>query len=282
MGSCREKPSMRTMDRQNALSRLSRRVLDRDDSHTLYPHRVYRDKEGNIYHSVTHILSQTAPPEQKEALERWLERPNSHQDREIASRRGTLMHNHAEYLLKTAAKLARNSANKRDIWKTCSDGLERCPKAITKWSLEKAAQTAPEISWSSAGYTRSLRSWILERVTAIHAIEFSIHKDNFAGTADALVDIDGEGPFIVDWKSSQRERSEELLHSYCCQAGAYHLGLKNLADIECKGAYIVVAMRTGKPQVRKLSYLELKGAEVSFLERNVAYQDLFSNGTHPR
>ena len=266
------KPSMRTMDRQNALSKLGRRSLERDDSQTIYPHRIYRDKEGHIYHSITHILGETAPSHQKEALNRWLERPNSYQDREVACKRGTLMHNHAEYLLKTASKLARNSANKRNIWKTYSDGLERCPKAVTKWSLEKAAESAPEVSWSAAGYTRSLRSWILERVTAIHAVEFSIHKDNFAGTADALVDIDGEGPFIVDWKSSLRERSEELLHSYCCQAGAYHLGLKNLADIDCKGAYIIVARRTGKPQERKLSYLELKGAEQSFLERNDIYQ----------
>ena len=279
MGSCKLNPPMgsnssvdRIEDKQNALSKLSKRTLERDDTQTIYPHRIYRDNEGSIYHSITHILSQTAPKEQKEALEKWLERPTSYQDRDVACERGTLMHNHAEYLLKTASKLARNSANRRNVWKTGKDGLERCPKAITKWALEKAAESAPEIAWSASGYTRSLRSWILERVTAIHAIEFSIHRDNFAGTADALVDIDGDGPFIVDWKSRLRERSEELLHSYCCQAGAYHLGLKSLTNIECKGAYIVVARRTGKPQERKLSYLELKGAEQSFLERNSIYQ----------
>ena len=40
------------------------------------------------------------------------------------------------------------------------------------------------VSWSASGYARGLRSFILERVTAIHAIEFSIYdKDyGFAGT----------------------------------------------------------------------------------------------------
>ena len=136
-------PSMRTMDRQNALSKLGKRSLERDDSQTIYPHRIYRDKEGSIYHSITHILSQTAPKEQKEALEKWLERPTSHQDRDVACERGTLMHNHAEYLLKTASKLARNSANRRNVWKTGQDGLERCPKAITKWALEKVRFLVP-------------------------------------------------------------------------------------------------------------------------------------------
>ena len=72
--------------------------------------------------------------------------------------------------------------------------------------LTKAVESAPRVSWSASGYARGLRSFILDRVTAIHAVEFSVYKPGygFAGTADALLDIDGDGPFIVDWKTAKK------------------------------------------------------------------------------
>ena len=148
---------MQVSDSQNALAGLRRWTLERDDSG---PHRVYRDKRGNTYASVTHILKETSPQWQKDALDRWLERPTAPAERDLACQRGTLAHDHAEYVLKTAAKLARNSANKRGSWRTGDDGLERAPKGITTWALEKAIQGAPRVSWSASGYARGLRSWI--------------------------------------------------------------------------------------------------------------------------
>ena len=56
------------------LVKLRKSALVQDNSG---PFRVYRDSEGNIFHSVTHVLKETAPPQQKEALERWLQRPSS-------------------------------------------------------------------------------------------------------------------------------------------------------------------------------------------------------------
>ena len=271
-------PTIGTFDTQNALAALRRKTLERDDSQTLFPHRVYKDEEGNIYHSVTHILKETAPPWQKDALERWLARPSSPLERDIACERGHLAHSHAEYLLKTGAKLARQSANKKGVWRTGNDGLERSPSKITSWALEKAAQGAPKVPWSASGYARGLRGFILERVSAIHAVEFSIHKDAFAGTCDALVDIEGKGPFIVDWKTSANARSEEMLANYCDQAGAYSLGLRSLTGIQAKGALIVVSRRSGAPQIRELSDLELRGAECRFTERANCYLAKFQLG----
>ena len=40
------------------------------------------------------------PEENKKALENWLERPGSHQTREMAAARGTAAHSSAEYVLK--------------------------------------------------------------------------------------------------------------------------------------------------------------------------------------
>ena len=109
---------------QDALAGLRRWSLERDDESDPGG-RIYRDNQGNVFHSVTRILGKTAPEEQRAALARWLERPNSEADRALAAERGTLTHSHAEYLLKTANKLARQTANKRGAWKTGSDGLER-------------------------------------------------------------------------------------------------------------------------------------------------------------
>lgn len=253
------------------LAKLRKSALVQDNSG---PHRVYRDSEGTIYHSVTHVLKETAPPHQKEALERWMQRPTSGEDRDMAATRGTLAHNHAEYILKTGVKLARQTANKRNCWKTSSDGLERCPGSITRWGIERAIQGAPRVPWSAAGYARGLRSYIADNVTAIHAIEFNVHHPlGMSGTCDALVDLNGKGPFIVDWKTSVRERSEDMLTNYIDQLGAYSLGLRHLTGIEPVGGVVVVARRTGEPQLRELSQLELRGAEMRFTERVQAYTE---------
>ena len=62
-------------------------------------------------------------------------------------------------------------------------------------------------------------------------------------------------------------RSEEMLANYICQAGAYSLGLQHLTGLKPKAGAVVVARRSGAPQVRYLSELELRGAEVQWLER---------------
>ncbi|NBT31705.1 MAG: hypothetical protein EBT13_07325, partial [Rhodobacteraceae bacterium] len=115
---------------------------------------------------------------------------------------------------------------------------------------------------------RSFLGWISENITAINAIEFSIHHPlGFAGTADFLGYVNGKGPCVVDWKTSFNRRSEALLTDYCDQLGAYSYALRQLTGIAPVGGLIVVARRAGKPDVRELSALELRGAESRFLER---------------
>ena len=274
MGNYIYKPFMGSIQKHGALASLGKWTLERDDTGTIYPHRIYKDAKKNIYHSVTHILKETAPQEQKDALERWIEREGSADERDMACERGKLAHAHAEYLLKTGAKLARYNANKRGIWNEGADELERCPKKVTQWALSKAAETAPRVNWSASGYARGLRSIILERVTAIHAIEFSVHdKDyGYAGTADALVDIDGKLT-ICDWKTSKDIRSEEMLTNYCHQLGAYNYALRKITGIECSQALICIARRSGKPQLRLMNNLEVRGSEIMFMERCLKFKE---------
>ena len=96
MGTYIYEPLMGSLQKHGALAGLSRWTLERDDSGTTYPHRIYRDAKKNIYHSVTHILKETAPQEQKDALERWIERKGSADERDMACERGRLAHAHAE------------------------------------------------------------------------------------------------------------------------------------------------------------------------------------------
>ena len=87
------------------------------------------------------------------------------------------------------------------------------------------------------------------------------------------MDLNGKGPYVVDWKTSVRERSEEMLDNYICQLGAYSLGLRYLTGIEPLGGVIVIARRTGEPQIRQLSQLELRGSEAKFTDRITAYKE---------
>jgi hypothetical protein len=257
--------------KQDLLAGLRKWTLERDDESDPGG-RIYRDPDGNIYHSITRVLGATAPPEQKERLTKWLERPGSTQERDSAAKRGTFAHDNAEYCLKTARKLAIHAANKRGLWKPGSDGLERAPSALTRWALEKAIQGSPKVNWSAAGYARGLRSFILERVTAIHACEFSVYHPEMstAGTCDALLDIDGKLT-ICDWKTSARERSEEMLLNYKDQLGAYSHSLRWMTSIQPEAGAIVVARRSGAPQVRMLTAEELAEAEARFARRAADY-----------
>ena len=262
-------------DKQDKLAALRLKSLERNDE--IDPNgRVYIDKKtGQIYHSVTRILSATMPEENKKALDNWLKRPDSYQTREMAATRGTATHNSAEYILKTAQRLARSTANKRNVWKMGEDGLYRAPKAITKWALEKAIAGAPKVAWSASGFARGLRGWILDHVTAIHSIEFSgYHPLGFAGSCDALVDIGGTGPVIVDWKTTGKSihaSQESQLCQYRDQTGAYSLMLKNLTGIEARAGAVVVARRSGEPVCTFLERDDLTAAEERFKARCAQY-----------
>jgi hypothetical protein len=246
---------------------------------------VYRDKAGTIYHSVTSILSATAD---KSGLDNWIAFTDriygpgaANQDRTVAATRGTQAHNQAEFLLKLANKLARSTANKNGSLTWDDSGLARIPTPVFRWGLSKAAAKLPQVSWSAAGYARSLTAWIVSNVVQCHACEFSIHHPaGFAGTADGLISVSPEtlerhgadpalagAPFIADWKTSASKRSPAMMQDYRLQCGAYSLGLEHLTPIRPAGAFIVVARRVGPPDVTFMSQDALIQAQDGYLER---------------
>ena len=265
---------------QDTLASLRKWRLEQDNSG---PFRVYRDINGNIYHSVTHILKETSD---KTGLERWEARlgpTEATQQRNVAATRGNMAHSQAEYLLKTSMQLARSTANKRNSIRWDEQGLARIPAPITQWALKRVRPNVPRVGWSAAGYARSLSDWIAENVTEIFASEFSIHHPaGFAGTCDALVGMKNNELVLADWKTSvgrKTKKDEAGLehlppgHSYIDQCGAYSLGLKHLTGLQPTGAAIVLARRCGAPNVHHMDKAELEQAEKSFMARVEQYFD---------
>lgn len=260
-----------------SLTDLAKWRLERDDVSDPGG-RIYRDTQGDIYHSVTRILKETS--DSKAALEAWQARLGvelAAQERDTAAERGTRTHTAAEYVLRTAKRMAEQTAKRKGSTYVDKQGLTCTPAPLTRWAIKQVLPSAPKVGLSASGYRRSLLGWIGEHVTCIHAIEFSVHHPaGFAGTCDALINVDGKGPAIVDWKTSFNRRSEALLTDYTDQLGAYSLALRHLTGIQAQIAYIVVARRVGPPDVRELSNLELRGAEARFLDRCEAYYKALS------
>jgi hypothetical protein len=257
---------------QDTLAALRKRRLVQDNSG---PFRVYRDSTGTIDHSVTHILKETSDTT---GLERWVARlgeVEATQQRNVAANRGNMAHNQAEYLLKTAQRLARSTANKRNAIHWDDNGLARIPTPITQWALQKVHPNIPRVGWSASGFARGLSGWISENVTEIFASEFSIHHPaGFAGTCDALVGLKGHSGLIVaDWKTSVGRKTIGPGHSYFDQLGAYALGLEHLTGLKPAGASVVLARRCGTPDVFTFNTDLLEQAKQSFMRRVDTYFD---------
>ena len=109
-----------TINKQDKLAALRKKTLIRDDQRDP-DGRVYINSEtGEIFHSVTRILGTTAPEAQQKRLENWLARPGSNETRDAAAKRGTGAHNHMEYVLKLAQRLATTSARTQtvELWES--------------------------------------------------------------------------------------------------------------------------------------------------------------------
>ena len=129
----------------------------------------------------------------------------------------------------------------------------------------------PKLTGAHQVLLAGLRGWILDHVTAIHSVEFSgYHPLGFAGSCDALVDLGGTGPVIVDWKTTGKSihaSQESQLVQYRDQTGAYALMLQNLTGIKAKAGAVVVARRSGEPICTLLERSALTEAEDRFKAR---------------
>ena len=251
-------------------------------------YRVYVDRYGRIYHSVTRIIGETSD---KSGLENWyrlMGNERATQIKELAATRGTRTHDQAEYMLKTAQKIGRYAAKKRRVLRTHDSGLIEIPTNLTRWALEETFHSLPRMRAYFRPYAVPLTEWIRDHVTQIYACELSIHYrfpsptparvfgkpfDGFAGTMDGVLSIDGSGPLIVDWKTSDKPLSEcpDKAAKYIDQLGAYWLGFRRATGVEPQGGAIVSARRLAEPEVIMLTRDEIERAAERFMSRCELY-----------
>jgi hypothetical protein len=245
---------------------------------------VYRDTTGKVFHSVTHILKETAD---NDALERWKARMGDRAGvlSSVATTRGTRAHSRVEWRLKTARKLAVHATNRK--------GLERIPSSIWTWALNKAYQSKPpKLDLSSVAYGRCLDEWLESNCSGEAAVELRItctpqnftsaYCDGWAGTFDAALYLrDRPGLWLVDWKTSANRRGADMLSDYFDQLGAYNAGvLQHNPSLEgFAGGVVVIARRAGPPDVHWLERDELLARTGSFAARFKRYTEALEAGT---
>ena len=252
------------------------------------PFRVYRDVTGKVYHSVTHILKETA---NNDALERWKARMGDRAGviSSVATTRGTRAHSRVEWRLKTARKLALAALAKSTGATTdaiFSERSSRIPSSIWKWALAKAYKSnPPKLDLSCVGYGRGLDTWLEQHCTGEAGVELRITCSppylhaatapchGWAGTFDAALYLrDRPGLWLVDWKTSATRRGAELLEDYFDQLGAYHAGtIQHNPSQEFAGGAVVIARRAGPPDVHWLSKDDLLERSHNFHGRFVTY-----------
>ena len=190
--------------------------------------------------SVTTILGATSPPESKKRLEAWLARPGAREESARACRRGSWVHEQLENYLQ-------NKPIKRHL--------------------------------AFNGYLQSMMPWVKSNIISPCMIEAPIwHPAGFSGTFDLLAWCDGWPELtLVDWKTSKRPRSADLVDNYLDQLAGYRLGLSHTYSVTpLKGVLVIGRPAATKPDVWVIDEEELDRRELKFLGRVQQYQEQLS------
>ena len=186
--------------------------------------------------SVTTILSATSPPEAKERLRKWLERPGAHEESMRACKRGSWVHE----------------------------------------QLENHLQGKPvQRHLAFNGYLQSMMGWVNDNVTEPCMIEAPVwHPAGFSGTFDLMCWMDQYPELtLLDWKTSARPRGPDLVDNYLDQLAAYRAAIRHTYLVTPQRGVLCIGRPAGtKPDVWIIDEQELDRREVKFLGRVAAYQ----------
>ena len=162
--------------------------LDFDlESETTEKGRVYKTPGGNLYPSITTVLSAYS----KKAIMEWRQRVGEERANEIsrkASGRGTKLHNTVEKYL------------------------------LNEMSDMKIKTMMPDIKEMFF----DMRPLLDTHIGDIYGIEQSLYSDKLrlAGRCDCIAEWDGELS-IVDWKTASKKKEKSYIQNYFMQASAY-------------------------------------------------------------
>ena len=190
--------------------------------------------------SVTTILGATSSPEAKARLEAWLKRPGAHEESVRACKRGSWVHEQLENHLQ-------GKPIKRHL--------------------------------AFNGYLKSMMPWVEANIVEPCMIEAPIwHPAGFSGTFDLLAWCDQWPELtIVDWKTSKRPRSEDLVDNYLDQLAAYRAGMRHTYLVTPqRGVLVIGRPAASKPDVWVIDEAELDRRELKFMGRVQQYQDQLS------
>ncbi len=217
--------------RFTAMNGYSRRAADKSG---------YTTPAGRLPGATT-VLGATSQGKQR--LEQWLKRPDSAAVSHAARERGTWTHT----------------------------------------QIENWIQGVPtEKHFAYGGYWRNIRPWLETHLVSALAIEGSTwHPAGYAGTFDAVAHLAYAAPdspysahqaaemvTLVDWKTSARPRTADLLLDYFDQLGAYSASILHTYGVQVDRGVLVIARPSGStPDVYELTPDALAIHRARFFQR---------------
>lgn len=205
--------------------------------------RVYTTPTGDKVPSVTTILAATTPKKKKEALENWRKNVGHHRAQQIttqAANRGTRMHTFLENYVK-------------------SGSIDERPKNPGAWASHAMAETVITKGFS--------------KVSEIWGVEIPLYMPKmYAGTTDS-VGIHDSAHAILDYKQSNRRKTDEQLEDYKIQLVAYALAHNEVYGTNIRKGVNLIAI---KPKTDQDGFLHLQ--EDGTLETPPDYQEIVIEG----
>jgi genome maintenance exonuclease 1 len=194
------------------------------ESETTEKGRVYRVPGGNLYPSITTVLSSY----NKKAIYEWRQRVGEEVANKIsakASGRGTKLHNTIENYL------------------------------LNEMSDMKIQTMMPDIKEMFF----DMRKIIDENIGDIYGIEQPLysHKLRLAGRCDCIAEWNGELA-IVDWKTASKTKDRDHIQNYFMQATAYAEMFEEITGKAIETIVVAIAVQNESPQLfveQKSKYL---------------------------
>lgn len=175
--------------------------------------RYYTTPDGNVYPSITSVLSLQS----KAGIEKWKKRIGEEEAAKQSYRaatRGTHMHSIIEYYLK----------NEYDPLKFKEQPLSQMLFGICKPTLN--------------------------RINNIHMQEAPLYSDilKIAGRVDCIAEFDGKLS-IIDFKTSKKEKEEKYILNYFVQESAYAAMYYERTNVPIRQIVTIIASECGTCQV---------------------------------
>lgn len=187
--------------------------------------RRYKTPEGNLYPSITTVLSSY----NKQGLMEWRARVGEEEANRIstkASNRGTKVHDTIEkYLL----------------------------NELTSMRLNLLMPDMKEMFMK-------IRPYLDEHVGMIYGIEQPLYSDalKISGTCDCIAEWNGVLS-IIDWKTANYQKEESYIGNYFMQTSAYAEMFEERTGVSINQVVVAIAVENEKPQIfikEKKDYLE--------------------------